>query len=65
MPSIVLLIIQSALTVLSSQLSGKPGTVVNIADAMVDIVAKAKTIYEAETGQPLDVSKIKPFVPLP
>ena len=56
------MIIQASLGVLSGKISGNP--VVNLADAMIDIVAKAKYVYEAETGKPLDVSKIKPFVPL-
>lgn len=63
--TLLILIIQTALTALDGRLSGKANTVINLADAMVDIISKAKTIYEVETGKPLDVDKIKPYVPLP
>jgi hypothetical protein len=62
MIDIVLMIIQTALNVATNQVSGNQ--VLSLADAMVDIIAKAKAAYEAETGQPLDVSKIKPLVPI-
>lgn len=62
MSSIILLIIQTGLQVLNQQLGGKKE--IEIADAFLDIISKARFAYEQETGQPIDESKIKPYVPI-
>jgi len=62
MSSLVILIIQTALQILNQQLGGAPK--ITYAEGLIDIVSKAKAAYEAETGMPLDVSKIKPFEPI-
>jgi len=61
MSSLVILIIQTGLQILNQQLGGKQ--VIGTAEAFLDIISKAKAAYEKETGQPLDVSKIKPYEP--
>jgi hypothetical protein len=55
------MIVQAGLSIASSKVNN-PG--LSLAEAMVDIIGKAKFVYETETGQPLDVSKIKPYIPL-
>jgi hypothetical protein len=62
MASIVMLIIQTALQILNQQLGGKP--VLQNADALLEIIAKCRFAYEQETGQPVDESKIKPYIPI-
>lgn len=54
-------IAQVALNVLLAQLGGKPA---NIATAALEIISAARRAYEAETGLPLDVTKIKPYEPM-
>ena len=58
---LVLFIIQTALEIMKSKLSGVP---VSIPEALVRIVRAGYQAYEQEVGQPLDVDKIKPFEPL-
>jgi hypothetical protein len=60
--SLILLIIQTALQILQQQMGGKQGLV--IGEALIDIISKAKAAYEQQTGQPIDVSLIKPYEPL-
>jgi hypothetical protein len=58
---VLFMIVQAGLNIASSKVNN-PG--LSMADAMVDIIGKAKFVYETETGQPLDISKIKPYIPL-
>jgi len=62
MTSLIILIIQTGLQILNQQLGGAPK--ITNAEALIDIVAKAKAAYEIEIGAPLDVEKIKPFEPI-
>lgn len=57
-----LAILQIILGVIAAKVGGP---VVNTADAALRLYAAAKAAYEAETGQPLDESKVPPFVPIP
>jgi hypothetical protein len=56
------MIIQLSLDILTNQRVG--GEAIKTADFLIDIIAKAKTAVELETGQPLDVNKIKPYIPI-
>ncbi len=58
MTQLIVQIAQMALEILAAQLGGKP---VTQSASLLRIIAAAKEAYEAESGQPLDVSKIKPF----
>ncbi len=60
--TLILLIIRTALKILEEQQVG--GTVPATADSLVEIISVAKAAYEKETGQPLDVDKIKPYEPI-
>lgn len=60
---LIILIIQTALTILQQQLGGSSSVATN-ADALLDIIAKAKAAYERETGRSIDVASIRPFEPL-
>jgi len=61
---LIILIIQTALAILQQQLGGSAGPT-GSAQALLDIIAKAKAAYERETGQPIDVAAIKPYEPIP
>jgi hypothetical protein len=54
---LILLIIQSALAGLGS-LGGTTGTDTKLTAAFVGILQSALAMYQAETGQPLDLTKI-------
>jgi len=62
MTELIILIIRTALEIISAQAGGQP--VLSNADAILDIISKAKAAYEKETGQPIDVEKIKPYIPI-
>ena len=59
---LIILIAQIALQILAQQrLGGTPST---NASSILQIVSVAKTAYEKETGLPLDVDKIKAYIPI-
>lgn len=53
-------ILQGVTGLLESQLGDKAKTI----GSLETIVAAALAAYHAETGQPLDVTKLKPFIPI-
>ena len=62
MTQLIILIIQTAIQILQQQKIG--GSIPANADSILQIISIAKTAYEKETGQPLDVNKIKPYEPI-
>lgn len=63
MLSKILEILQYALAILGQQLGGK-STPINTAEALTKIMSAALAAFERETGQPMDISKIKPYEPM-
>jgi hypothetical protein len=59
---LVIMIVEVALEILKAQFGGK--IEFNVAEALLDILSKAKAAYEKEVGEPLDVGLIKPYEPL-
>ena len=57
-------IISTALDILQQHSTGKAKSIEAVAAGLTDIVSKAMAVYQAETGQPMDLSKLKPYVPL-
>ena len=53
-------IIELALSILKGQTTGDVQKDASLAAALVSIIGKAVQAYEQSTGQPLDVSLIKP-----
>jgi hypothetical protein len=62
MINLIIMIAQLALNILKQQHLGGPTTL--NASAILEIISMAKAAYEQETGQPLDVAKIKPYIPI-
>jgi hypothetical protein len=60
---LILMIIQTALSILQQQTGGNAGVVV--ADSLVDIISKAMAAYKEQTGKDIDISLIKPYEPIP
>lgn len=54
-----LLLIKTVLKVLETQLG--PNKPTELASSLVDLISVTKAVYEKELGQPIDVSKIRPF----
>jgi hypothetical protein len=59
----ILSIIQSVLSVLSTLPVVGPGS--ELASVFLKIFQDASALYQAETGQPFDVTKIAPETPVP
>lgn len=55
---------QIALDILSSKVTGNLQTGANLGSALIKLISVAQTIYKQELGQPLDVTKIKPYEPV-
>jgi hypothetical protein len=64
--SLIMMIVTEGLRLLQVyRVGGDTGTKIEgAAEVLIGIIAKAKAAYEKETGQPLDVNKIQPFIPL-
>ena len=61
---ILIEIIELGLSLVKNQTNGKLQQNATVAAALVAIVSKAIQAYEAHTGQPLDLSLIKPEAPI-
>jgi hypothetical protein len=57
---LIIRILQLALSLAQAQLTGKPAKDLSIDQALLEIVQKGAQAYQLQTGQPLDVSVIKP-----
>jgi hypothetical protein len=53
-------ILDLTLKTLGASLGGPVGAGISVADALLAIGAHAKQVYEQETGQPYDLSKVPP-----
>lgn len=60
--SFLLAILQIVTTAIAAQTGSKP---FDYGAAALRIVAAARALYAAETGAPMDESKIPPFEPIP
>lgn len=58
--SLILAIVQGALSIVGN--SSLPAEVISLG---VDLLKNGLSVYQAETGQPLDLSKIPQEAPLP
>lgn len=61
----LLAILDIVLSAVKGLIPGKGGTIVSLSDTFVRIAQAAASAYQAEVGQPLDLSKIPPETPLP
>ena len=61
----ILMIIETALGLVKQQLGSGAAAPIDAAEAITDIIAKAMAAYQQQTGQPIDVSLIKPYEPIP
>lgn len=61
MVDFVLYIFETAFELIKARITGAK---VDTPEAIVKIVRAGYQAYQAETGQPLDVAKIRPFEPL-
>jgi hypothetical protein len=58
--NLIIQILQLALSLAQAQLTGKPAQEIAIDKVLLEIVQKGAEAYRLQTGQPLDVSLIKP-----
>jgi hypothetical protein len=61
---IIIDMIELALSLVKNQSNGKLQHNATVAAVLVSIINKAIQAYESHTGQPLDVSLIKPEAPV-
>jgi len=61
---IIIDMIELALSLVKNQSNGKLQQNATVAAVLVSIINKAIQAYESHTGQPLDVSLIKPEAPV-
>ena len=59
-PNLIIQILQLSLSLAQAQLTGKPAQDFSLAQVLLEIVQKGAQAYQLQTGQPLDVSLIKP-----
>jgi hypothetical protein len=67
MLTIILELIAEGLKIANSQLnpeSAASNAIENI-ESLESIIAKAMAAYEMQAGKPIDISLIKPYVPIP
>ncbi len=61
--TILMIIIETALSILKGQLGGGPK--VDVPLALTRIASAANKAYQEEVGQPIDPEKIRRFEPIP
>lgn len=64
MNPLVLILLQEGLSIAAGQVGGKAGSAITTAASLTKIVEVAMAAYQQETGQPMDLDKLRPYEPI-